>query len=862
MFTLAMRSLRYRWGGFVATFIAMFFCAGLLMAAGGLVQTSAQHAVPPQRLAAAPIIVAGNSNYNLPGGATPYTLAEQIRVSQSVVDAVSKTPGVEKAITDVAFPAVVLSGGKPVTSSGQLFKGHGSRVETDTTSLGHGWSSAELAPYALTSGSQPTKAGQIVIDSESAAVAGVQVGQTVDVLVHGATQSFTVSGIAAASGPVSQAAIFFSDPDTQKYNTEPGTVNAIGVIPAAGQDVTALSAKLTTAAGASAIVLTGDQRGYAEFPDTLKVTDLTVTSAVFTLLAIMAGLFGASSTLALAYQQRGREMALLRAIGTTPKQLRRMIRGETITLSLIASIVAIVPSYFASEWLYNKIVSSGIAPDGIVFHLGPVPIVAAMVIALLTSIGAARIAGRRAAVTKPTAALQEAESQPVRLGWGRVILAWVFIAIAALMSFVTLTAVTGPLTATPAALISICLAVGLGLLGPAIAKLMTAIIGPLLRPFAGLAGYLGSLNARQRATRMAAVITPVMLLTAIATANLYLVTTEQDVSTAAYTDDLHADLVLQSGATGFTPDVLAKVRQLPNVDAASEFVASTGFIEKPVDPLGGKDLDGWPIQGVTADAASKIGVSSTTTGDLNNLTGNTVALTDNYAKKLGAKLGDSITLRLGDRGTADVKLVATFPTKPSFDKILLPADLLAAHTLPGLPIQILVRATPGASVDQLRTALAGLSTTLPGSTISDRSTLATAYAGHLQSQALVSYLIVAMIAGYTTITIVNNLALSTTRRRKEFGLQRLTGSTRGQIMAMMGYEGALIAVIGIILGVIVTPSTLIPFSLGRTGSPIPTGPLWMFFAVVAYAAVVALLATLVPTWFRLRGRPLDAAVPE
>jgi len=42
------------------------------------------------------------------------------------------------------------------------------------------------------------------------------------------------------------------------------------------------------------------------------------------------------------------------------------------------------------------------------------------------------------------------------------------------------------------------------------------------------------------------------------------------------------------------------VRQLPGVDAASEFVASTGFVEKPTDPLGGKDLDGWPIQGVTA----------------------------------------------------------------------------------------------------------------------------------------------------------------------------------------------------------------------------------------------------------------------
>ena len=137
MFRLAMRSLRFRWGGFVATFVAMFFCAGLLMAAGGLVQTSTDHAVPPQRLAAAPIVVAGNSNYNLPGGATPYTLAEQVRVSQDVVDAVSKTPGVAKAVPDVSFPAVVLKDGKPVTASSQAFRGHSTRVEADKIGRAH-----------------------------------------------------------------------------------------------------------------------------------------------------------------------------------------------------------------------------------------------------------------------------------------------------------------------------------------------------------------------------------------------------------------------------------------------------------------------------------------------------------------------------------------------------------------------------------------------------------------------------------------------------------------------------------------------------------------------------------------------------
>jgi putative ABC transport system permease protein len=80
------------------------------------------------------------------------------------------------------------------------------------------------------------------------------------------------------------------------------------------------------------------------------------------------------------------------------------------------------------------------------------------------------------------------------------------------------------------------------------------------------------------------------------------------------------------------------------------------------------------------------------------------------------------------------------------------------------------------------------------------------------------------------------------------------------MLRMTAFEGVLTAIIGSGLGTALITTTLVPFSLNRSGSPFPSGPLWMYLAVVCTAAAVTLLATLAPTWLRLRGRPLDDVV--
>jgi putative ABC transport system permease protein len=204
--------------------------------------------------------------------------------------------------------------------------------------------------------------------------------------------------------------------------------------------------------------------------------------------------------------------------------------------------------------------------------------------------------------------------------------------------------------------------------------------------------------------------------------------------------------------------------------------------------------------------------------------------------------------------------VALFPARSGYRMILLPAELLAAHTTTGLPTQLLVRAAPGADTRRLTVALTELAGRWPGVTVADRSVLTATHRDQQQTQAWVNYLLVGMIVAYTAISVVNTLVLATTRRRREFALLRLTGSTCGQVLRMMGMEGVLVAVIGIVLGTAVSTTTLVPFSVAASDSVLPSGPPWIYLAVIGTAAVLALTATLLPTWQALRSHPAAAAL--
>ncbi|NUR95443.1 MAG: ABC transporter permease, partial [Kribbellaceae bacterium] len=150
MFRLAVTTLRYRTAAFLAIFVAVLLGGALLSAAGGLLETGLRLNAPPQRLAAAPIVVTGDPAYHPPDGSGSAAFPERHRVDASLITKLAGTPGVEKAVPDRSFPAVLTPAAAATGDPGAGGADSTGSAGSAGVLAGHGWGSAALTPYRLT----------------------------------------------------------------------------------------------------------------------------------------------------------------------------------------------------------------------------------------------------------------------------------------------------------------------------------------------------------------------------------------------------------------------------------------------------------------------------------------------------------------------------------------------------------------------------------------------------------------------------------------------------------------------------------------------------------------------------------------
>ncbi|MFD0683844.1 FtsX-like permease family protein [Actinomadura fibrosa] len=829
MIGIALRTLRFHKGGFAASFAAMFLGAVIVIGCGGLLESGIHRAAPPQRLGAAPIVVTGDQRYH--GTASDEVFPERVRLDAGLAGELASVPGVAGVAADVSFP-VTLPGGRQVT--------------------GHGWSSTRLGPSTLTQGSAPSGDGQIALP----AGLGMRPGETVEVLVHGGTKRYQVSGLVGDGA-------FVSDAEAARLTGRPNQIDSLGLFTAPGTDVAQVKRAVAKAVdGRQVSVLTGDERGRAENPDVMSEgEDLIPLAAAFGGLSAMVTVFVVAATLGLSIRRRQRQTALLRAVGATPGQIRRLLVGETLLLAVAATALACLPGPHAGRWLLAAFAEAGVVPDTLAYRAGSVPLIAGACTALLTALGAAFIAAHAAARTRPVEALAEASLEKRRFSKVRLVLGLGFVIGGAALAMGTIGS-DGPDAAgvaTPAAMVWTA---GFALLGPLLSRAVTAALRRPLRAATGYAGHLATENARARTARLTGAVLPVMLAAGLALALVYMQTTQTKGSREVFEDGLRADLAVTS-PSGLAPDTVDRIARQPGVTAASAQVTSTGYIE-PAELAGplvhkgdaGEDAPQPPtmsLLGVTAAGVTATTAFRATSGDLGALDGATVALPERYAAPY--RIGDTVPMRLGDGSRAALRLVATVRSRPGYETALLPARTLLPHTDSGLVPQILVTAAPGTDRAQLARAL---TQSQPGLRVIDRGALSALRADQDETQAWMSWLVLAVVVGYAAIALVNAQIVATGERRREFGLLRLAGAARRQVLHMMAVEAVLVTAAGIAAGLLVAAATLVPLSLSVLGGPVPYGSPWILATVITAALALTLAATLLPTLALLRDRPGSA----
>ncbi|MFE4663617.1 ABC transporter permease [Streptomyces sp. NPDC056716] len=817
--------MRFKPASFAGTFVALIMAALIVSACGILLETGARASVPAQRYAKAPVVAAADQYARLVVGSgdsryeSVNPLPDTARVDTALADRAARAPGAAAALADFTFPV----------------------RQGDTALTGHGWGAHAFTGTTLTAGAAP-RTGEVVLDAAAARTAQAGMGDTVALETAAGRGDFRVSGLAkGGSGDTAAeaATAWFADAQSSALAGHPGKADAIAVLAKDGVDTDTLAAAVKKALGGSgAEVHTGDDRGALEDRGLGYAKEtLTGLGGSFGGIAALVAVFTASGTVALSVAQRAREFALLRAIGATPRQIRRAVAAEALLVAPLAGLVGCLPGIGLAHWWFGQLKDRGAIPEPVDLYVSWIPLVVAVGTGLLTALAGGWAAGRRSAKIKPGQALTEASVERLRPGVIRTVLGLGALVGGGFLSVVAARS-AGEDAANAALGVVMLFMLAVALLGPLVARLCAALFGLPLRG-GGAAAGLAAANSRTNARRLASAITPIVLAMAFASTLAFLHTSESHVAAEQLRAGVTADHVITHPA-GLPAGAVDLAARAPGVDVAVGLLDAQVLV--PVGSGGDRWLQSAATQGVSGSGAqlAKVQDLDVRTGSLEQLGKGRIAIDGTLATSAKVTVGDQLPMYLPDGTRTSPEVVAVYGRGLGLAAVTMDRASLTPHVTSGFDSTLLVR---GGDAQ----ALAALGE------VSDASGYAVERTTDRALNAWANYTMAGVLGGFAAVAAANTLVMTVLDRRRELGMLRLVGATRRQVMDMLRWEGLLVAVAGVALGTAIAAATLTPMTRGLTGEP-PYVPPLVYGSFAAAAVGLALLAVTLPARAVLRDR--------
>ncbi|MDT7842341.1 ABC transporter permease [Streptomyces justiciae] len=803
---LARAALRFRPSAFVGTFVALVMAAAIVSACGILLETGVRAEVPPGRYAGAPVVAAADqqAHYGKGDSADSEPVPDRARLDATLVAEAATAPGARTAVPDVTFPVTGPHG--PLTA--------------------HNWSATAFTGEHLTAGHAPNP-GEVVLGN-------AEIGDRVTLTTPDGTHTYRVSGTTTGTG------VWLADTEAVRVSGHPGRIDAIAVLPKPGVATGTLAAQVTHALDGQAKIHTGDGRGTVADPTLDEAKEVLIgIGGSFGGVATVVAMFTAAGTIALAVGQRAREFALLRAIGTTPRQIRRTIATETLLAAPLAAALGCLPGTALAAWWLDQLRDRGAVPEQVDLAVSWIPLVSATGAVLLTALLSGYVAAHRSSRIKPGQALSEASVERLRVGWIRTPLG-----LAAVAGGIVCAALSASLTGEDAANAALGIVVlfmlAVGLLGPLVARACAALFGLPLRGGSASAA-LAAANSRTNARRLASAITPIVLAMAFSSVLVFLHTSEDHVTAQQQRDGITADHIVTapSGASGLAPDAVRRAVGTPEVTAAVGLLKTSVLV-----PGSGGALEAATAQGVTGSARDLAAVQDldVKAGQLAVKRGE-IAIDASLADNADVRVGDRLHLRLPDGTKASPRVVATYGRGLGLAQVTLSRPDLASHVTSAYDTELWTKGGTTAGLKAL-------------GTVRDRDGYTTAQSVDRELNAWANNLMAAVLGGFAAVAAVNTLVMTVLDRRRELGTLRLIGSTRRQVLRMIRWEALLVALAGIVLGTAIALATLVPMMNGLTGQG-PYIPPLMYGAFAGTIVALGLTAVTLPAKAALRRETLD-----
>jgi len=832
---LALRGVRYNGGRYIATLIAIITGVAFFTAAGFLSDRviDALEGDVDRQFSGIDAAVVPDDN------STGADFAEDLRISGDIADQIAALPEVAGVAGELSAPIGFLGDdGKPFAD------GATGRLWVDDDELNH---------LDIVEGVAPGAAGEVVVDRGLADDEGLAVGQPVVVLTAAGQFDATIVGITSfgSSDAIDQNGTV-SVPEAAAFDWLNAGVVAYEDLYLRGDVGEAeLVAAVEPLVPDGFQVQTGgqfleDKRAEASgFGKALKIG-----LQAFAGLALFVGAFVIYNTFSVIVAQRLRELAVLAAIGATPKQIKRSLRFEGLVIGIIGSVLGVVAGFALAYLLVTVVAAVGVSLPGSGIKVTPTVVVQGIIAGTLITFFSVMIPARRAAKTEPIEALRQAAVESSTVSRKRIVLASVLIALGIL----------GLLDGSGVALGFGSLAIFIGVIvaGPLLAILVSKASRPIAARF-GLEGRLASdntaRNPQRTATTANALLIGVYLVTLVTVAG----TSIKDFAIDEIDKLSGADFFMDSTGGVIDDELVAQLEAIEDVEQVTPFRRAPATFEGQPSAISTGDF-------AALSESTGIEISA---GSFDDLGPGGIVISDGAAvggstdNGDGPSLGSTVTLVNSSGTSLDLDVVGIVDANID---IAFTGNFVAAETFDSFigvtqPSSAFIDVASGAQSD-VEDEIDEVLSLRPDISLTAGSEIGATIGGIFDFliNAVNGLLLMSVIVAL--IGIVNTMSLSILERRRELGLLRVVGMLDRRVRRMVRIESVIIASLGTIAGMIVggfTGWALVRAISQSSDTAVPFSPPVGLLAIVLVLGVgLGFLAALIPAQRSTRLEVLEA----
>ncbi|MCM2419767.1 FtsX-like permease family protein [Streptomyces sp. RKAG293] len=779
-------------------------------------------------------------------------------VPAALLAKLQQTPGVQKVDLQVTSEKITVANSKNENIG----------PTSGAPTLATNWDDGEKKSVEVTSGHLPRGPTEAMIDADTADKKDLKIGDTLRVIAAPGDFTTRIVGIATFKTTNPGAAIVYLDTATaqSKLLGDTDSYSGFGLTAKTGVTDEQLKKDVTTAVGTGYKIQTAaESKAEAKNDIGSFLNPMKYAMLGFAFVSVLVGIFLIVNTFSMLVAQRTREIGLMRAIGSSRKQVNQSVLFEALLLGVVGSVLGIGGGIGLAVLLMKLMGKLGMHLNTSELTIKVATPIIGLSIGVIVTMLAALLPAWRAGKISPMAAMRDAGT-PADGKAGKIR--------ASIGVVLTLAGAAALVAAGQAAKASegssflglgvLLTLIGFVIVGPLLAGVIVRALSAGTLRFFGPVGRLAERNALRNPRRTGATASALMIGLALV-AGLSVVGSSMVASATDQLDkSVGADFILQTDNQQPISPALAKaIHSAGHLAHVTDYAGVNAKVTTPdgqsstkeltaASPSYADDLRVETVQGKLGDAYND----------------NAMSVGEGYAKDHGIKVGSELTVAFIGGETAKLKVNVITSDDTTIDHGAMYMNIATAKQyLPAgkFPLNeiMFAKATDG----QAKEAAASLKEAVkdyPQLKVRDQSDFKELIKSQVNQLLYMIYGLLGLAIIVAILGVVNTLALSVVERTREIGLMRAIGMSRRQLRRMVRLESVVIALFGALVGLglgmgwgISAQQLLASVGLGVL--EIPWGTIIFVFIGSAF---VGLVAALVPAFRAGRMNVLNAIATD